>query len=173
MARHNQKIQWTTETDEIIRRLWPSHPTKEIADILGGNISGHNVYDRAVRKLGMPRREPGWSRFVFNDEQRETLRRLWLRTSNEDIARTIGCPVHSVTIEAKEIGLPCKSQGWVRAQIIRQLRNDSVVALRPMELAPGHIAVDDYSYQVLSEAMRGPRKRMVGGAGIEPATPRV
>lgn len=155
MARFGfRKITWSPEEEETIRRLWPTHNCEEIAKILANDKRGFNIYDRGVRKLGLPKRGPGWNKFTFTEEQTETLRRLWENYRNEDIAREIGCPLWSVTIQAEEIGLPSKRNAWVRFNASKR-RRKMEEDLPPPMLAPGHMAADDFSYRVLRNLLAG------------------
>jgi hypothetical protein len=76
---------WSKPEREALRRLFPTTPTMEIADLLGRSFSATKT---AARKLGLQKAGTGYRRWTA--EEVAAVRRLYPTTPTAEVAARLG-----------------------------------------------------------------------------------
>ncbi len=139
---------FTPAEDELLREMWNTHSTPEIAERLGRTRK--SVWTRAVTVLDLPR-----SRYKRRVQVPLTvanhLKSLGAIHSYTQVAKALGIYPTTLARYAKILGVPRVYMTPAPAERRAPKRTD----LRPMELAPDHFAVDQFSYDTWQKVLHG------------------
>lgn len=97
---------WTAEDDALLRRLYPTTSSREIAPMIGVTQSAVQQRAKALRI-----RKPVVA--IWTPELEARLRELYVDLSAADCADTLGLTLKQVESKAHQIGLR-KSKAWIR-----------------------------------------------------------
>ncbi len=139
---------YTPEEDAILREMWCTHNTPEIAERLGRTRK--SVWTRAVEVLGLPRSRYK-RRVQVPPAVAAHLRSLGGISSYSQVAKELGVYPTTLARYAKILGVP----RIYMTPAPSERRAPKRVDLQPMELAPDHFAVDQFSYDTWQKVLHG------------------
>lgn len=136
---------WTKEEDETLLRMFPDHEYAEIALATGRPVGG--VKKRAV-VLGLYKNDSALIRGL-TAEQLEMLKQAREdKLPIDSITRLLGCSRYAVARAINLLNLQ-------RRVTTPKAQKRAEPKLGPLELAEGHFAVDQRSYEIWAAVLRG------------------